>query len=244
MKKYLIITVLICSLLFPLTVNAGLLTVQSVWEKAKQIGWYSLGNPLFSDSTNVIFPLIKDAMAWVEGYSDGAEFLHKLSITDSTTIYEYSLGTSIGLWITDVKAVRRKSTSNIPALSSVSISNRNKINTANDYPDYYATDLNKIWFNSLPAAQCTIYVWYNGSFSPSWSVTSIYWAAHVPISVYFQDCFTLKTVALARHKEGNMVAEANINQIANSMMADVLGLLDLIEKQKNDINILPSVYEQ
>lgn len=230
-----------------------LLSGNEHWGKVELLGNFTSTDPLFSDTAEIRQTLIKDAYGWLQNLADGYHFLDQLTCSTNTT-HEVSYNLEPAGFVNEVlpvriKAVRRLSTSNPQALTSMSIDDLNKVFELNvSYPEIYAYDRSHIYFNAYPAAICTHYVWAYRTASldsTTLDVESEQAGARKPILFStFRPILWLRTTALARGKEGNEIADANITGIALSMMVDLCGktgIYQMIEAHK-DIRILPQVY--
>lgn len=221
------------------------------WEKVELLGKFTSTDPLFSDTSEIRQTLIKDAYGWVQNLADGYHFLDQLICSTGTALVSYNLeptGFVNEVLPVRIKAVRRLSTSNPQALTSTSIDDFNKtFDLSVSYPEIYAYDRSHIYFNAYPAATCTHYVWAQriaNMDSTTLDVGSEQAGSRKPILFStFRPILWLKTTALAKEKEGNEVAYANITAIATSMMVDLLQIYQTIEAHK-DIRILPQIYEE
>lgn len=221
------------------------------WEKVELLGNFTSTDPLFSDTAEIRQTLIKDAYGWLQSLSDGYHFLDQLICSTTTASISYDLeptGFVNEVLPVRIKAVRRLSTSDPEALFSVSLDDLNKTFELNvSYPKIYAYDRSHIYFNAYPAVTCTHYVWAYRTASldsTTLDVGTEQAGARKPVLFStFRPILWLRATALARVKEGNEIAQANIDAIAQSMMVDLLQIYQVIEVHK-DIRILPQIYEE
>lgn len=226
-----------------------LLSVNQHWTWVQLLANTQETDPLFSDTGNIREGIIKDAYAWMEGVTDGRHYLDRLTLQVTTTVYQYNLepsGFVNEILPVDIKAVRRLNTANPPALSSISLSNfNNRFSLTADYPTIYAYDRSHIYFNSYPAATCTIYVWaYREADAESCTVSPGVTQAGIRkpvLSSMFRPLLWLKATALAREKETNEIAEHNLSAIAQALFMDFQQVYQMTESKK-DIRVLPEVY--
>ena len=227
-----------------------LFTGNQHWEKVELLGNYSGSDPLFSDTSNVRQTLIKDTYGWIQGIADGYTFSDKLQLILSTTEVQYDLeptGFVNEVLPVKIKAVRRLSPLNLQSLTSTSIHDLNKVNVETAYPEIYAYDRSHLYIHSYPAAVCTLYVWAQrtaNTDSTTLAIEAEQAGARKPVLMTnFRPILWLRTVALAKEKEGNMVASQNIKQISEAMIADLLQIYQMIEVGK-DIRVAPQLYEE
>lgn len=220
-------------------------TTNEIWDEVQLIGNYAEDHPVFSDTTNVQATLIKDAYGWLQGVVDGYSYLDKFSLTDTAGGIQYDLvptGWTDNL-ISPVKihAVRRKDTGNPQSLFSTSVDDLNKVfDLQISYPEFYAFDGSHIYFNSSPAADTVFYVW---AFRQGSTDSACVWGRIPPLLSIFRHVLVFRTIAQAKAKEGNEVAERNIKRVCQSMVLRILNTYQMIRVAK-DIKVLPQIYQE
>jgi len=241
MKKLILLVLFL--FLIPYAQAENFLTTHQIWDDVQLLGNYAESNPLFTDSTGTLQPLVKDAYNWVQSVSDGYSYTDRLTLVLTTSATEYSLepsGYSNEIIPVKVNAVRRYSaTGNPEALTSHPVGDFNKVfDVSGTYPNFYAVDHNKIYFNSYPSAGCTMYVYASRVGNAD---STCVWGRIPPIASPWRSLMVMKLLAMAKYKEGNEVAEENINRIVNSML-DLIQVYQMAD-EKRDITILPGIYE-
>jgi len=237
---FVLVFILICNRAYP----KDLYTTNEIWDEVQLLGHYAEDHPVFSDTTNVQATLIRDAYGWLQGVMDGYTYLDKLTLPLTTTDIQYSLeptGFVNEVLPVKIHAVRRLSTVNPQSLFSKSIDDLNKVfDLKVSYPEFYATDWSRIFFNSYPSVVCTAYVW---TYRQASTDSACVWGRKPVLLSAFRHILIFRTLALAKQKEGNEVAYRNITALCHSMVARMLDLQRLIEGTK-DIKVLPQLYEE
>ena len=193
--------------------------------------------------------MIKEAYAWLQTSFDFAE-LHDLTYIDKLTLPLATSGVIYGtepsgfvneIPISKIRAVKRKSTLNVEALSSSDITDLNKeFQLDKSYPKVYAFDNGKIMLNLAPVTICTLYVWANRVGNTDSVAIS---GRKPPLLTIYRQILVMKVLSLAKGKQGNYVAEENCGNIADAMLAFAYRLQGIIQNER-DINLLPRIYEE
>jgi len=232
--------------LFLVTLAQGeaLRTTNTIWDEVQFMTRIADTDPIFSDTTTVQATLIKDAFGWLQNNMYGYAYFDRYLLPLSTISLSYDLHTAsyYAQFPVKIKGVIHYRADSAEALSSVGIYDLSKRFDNNaTRPQFYSWDqYNEMWFNSIPAETCSVYVW---SYRHANTDSACAWGKKPPITAPLTHILDMRVAANAKLKERNFVAHSNISQIVQAMMIDAFQIYELVETKK-DIVIPPLIYEE